>query len=114
MRDFLGGPVAGNLPANAEDTGSVPGRIGFHMPQGSWAHVWQILKPTHPRACAPQQEKPPQWDVRTPQLESSPSLLQLEKAQVQQQRPSTAKKKKDEEISFMRKTVTKSKKMTQR
>ena len=105
MRDFLGGPVAGNLPANAEDTGSVPGRIGFHMPQGSWAHVWQILKPTHPRACAPQQEKALQWEAWP---------LQLEKAQVQQQRPSTAKKKKDEEISFMRKTVTKSKKMTQR
>ena len=59
MRDFLGGPVVGNLPANAEDTGSVPGWVGFHMPQGNWAHVSQIRKPTHPRACAPQ-EKPPQ------------------------------------------------------
>ena len=26
-----------------------------------WAHVPKILKPVHPRAQAPQQEKPPQW-----------------------------------------------------
>ena len=26
--------------------------------RNSWAHVLQLLKPTHPRACAPQQEKP--------------------------------------------------------
>ena len=59
MRDLLGGPVVGNLPANAEDTGSVPGWVGFHTPRGNWNRVSQILKPTHPRACAPQ-EKPPQ------------------------------------------------------
>jgi len=64
MRDFLGGPVVGNLPANAQDTGSVPVRVGFHMPQGTWARVSQILKPMHPRAYAPQREKPPQCDVR--------------------------------------------------
>ena len=44
-----------------------------------WAHV--------PRACALQQEKPPQWEAR---------LLQLEKARAQQQRPNAAKKKKKE------------------
>ena len=35
VRDFLGGPVVKNPPANAGDTGSifVPGR--FHMPPGN-------------------------------------------------------------------------------
>ena len=32
-----------------------------------------------PRAHAPQQEKPTQWEATAPQLESSPCLLQLEK-----------------------------------
>ena len=31
-------------------------------------------------ACAPQQEKPPQWEARAPQLESSPCSPQLEKS----------------------------------
>ena len=33
-----------------------------------------------PRACAPQQEKPPQWEARAPQLESSPYLPQPEQS----------------------------------
>ena len=48
---------------------------------------------THSRACALQQEKPPQWEAWVPPLESSPSSLQLEKARVQQWRPSTTKDK---------------------
>ena len=36
------------------------------------AHVPQLLKPLHLRACAPQQEKQPPWETCTPQLESSP------------------------------------------
>ena len=39
-----------------------------------WAHVPQLLspqpqllKPTHLEPCAPQQEKPPQWEARAPQ-----------------------------------------------
>ena len=58
----------------------IPGLEGFHMLQSSWA-------------CAPQQEKPPQWDTRALQLDNSPHSPQLEKAHVQQQRPKTAKKK---------------------
>ena len=46
-----------------------------------------------PTAYALQQEEPPQHVACTQQLESSPHLLQLEKAQVQQQRPSTTKSK---------------------
>ena len=32
-RDFPGGAVAENLPANAGDTGSIPGPGRSHMPQ---------------------------------------------------------------------------------
>jgi len=32
-RDFLGGPVVKNLPANAADTGSIPGLERSHMLQ---------------------------------------------------------------------------------
>ena len=53
----------------------------------------QLLKPTRPRAYALQQEKPLQWEAGTPQLESSLSLLQLEKKLSRQQRPNTAKSK---------------------
>ena len=41
--DFPGGLVIKNLPANAGDTGSIPGPRRFHLP-------------VCPRACAPQQE----------------------------------------------------------
>ena len=33
--DFPGGPVVKNPPANAGDTGSIPGLGRFHMPQGN-------------------------------------------------------------------------------
>ena len=46
-----------NLPANAEDTGLIPGPGGSHMPQGNLAHVPQLPRLEHPRAYAQQQEK---------------------------------------------------------
>ena len=46
-----------------------------------------------PRACAPQQEKPPQWEACAPQPESSPCPPQLQKARAQQRRPSTVNNK---------------------
>ena len=33
--DFPGGTVVKNLPANAGDTGSIPGLGKCHMPQGN-------------------------------------------------------------------------------
>ena len=33
--DLSDGPVVKNLPANARDTGSIPGLGRFHMPKGS-------------------------------------------------------------------------------
>ena len=82
--DFLGGPVVKNPSASVGGTGSIPGLGRFHMPWGNWAHVAPLLKPSYSRAHALQQEKPPQWEARAPQLE---------RAQVQQQRLSTAENK---------------------
>ena len=58
--DFSGGEVDKNLSANAGDTGSIPGQGRFHMPCSNEARAPQLPKPLAPRACAPQQEKPPQ------------------------------------------------------
>ena len=89
---FPGGPVVKNLPCSVGDTGSIPGLGGSHVSWSSWAHVPQLLKPECPTAWAPQQEKPLIWEAHAPQLESDPCSLQLEKARVQWQRPSTANK----------------------
>ena len=71
-RDFPGDPVVKNPPANAGDRGSIPAPGKFHMQRGNYDHEPQLLKllcaragepqlpSQHPRACALQQEKPPQ------------------------------------------------------
>ena len=51
LRDFPSGPVFKNLPANAGDTGLIPGQGRFHMAWGKWAPVLQLLSPCS-RACA--------------------------------------------------------------
>ena len=63
------------------------------MPWGNSVHVPQLLKTIHPRAHAPQQERPAQWEVHISRLEGSPYSLQLGKTRVQQRRPSAAPKK---------------------
>ena len=72
MGDFPGGVVDNNLPVHAGDMGSIPGPGRSHMPQTNWAHMLQLLSqsaPTTeahaPRACALQQEKPPQWEANS-------------------------------------------------
>jgi len=35
VKDFPNGPVVKDIPANAEDTGSIPGQGRFHMPWGN-------------------------------------------------------------------------------
>ena len=63
IRKALGlpdGPGAKNPPANAGDTGLVPGPGRFHVPQGNSAGVPQLLKPVCPTASAQQQQQPPQ------------------------------------------------------
>ena len=71
----------------------------------------KLLKSTHPRAHALQQKKPPQWEACTPQLESIPHLLQLEKALIQQQRPRTTKNKSMNKNNFFIKELAKEKAM---
>ena len=65
-----------------------------------WAHEPQLLSPRAttteacmPRARAPQQEKPLQWEVSAPQWRVAPRSPQLERARTQQRRPNTAKNK---------------------
>ena len=47
ISDFSGCPVVKNPPASAGDTGLIPGRGRFHMPQSDEACVPQLPKPTH-------------------------------------------------------------------
>ena len=65
--DFSGGPEVTGLPANAGDTGSIPGPGGFHMWRSNSACESQLLRPhsgarerqlpspgtTAPEACVP-------------------------------------------------------------
>ena len=66
-----------NSPANAGDMDSSPGPGRSHMPWSNEARVPQLLSPRAratearaPRACAPQQEKPLQWEACAPQWEA--------------------------------------------
>ena len=43
MRGFPGGTVVENPPANAGDTGSIPGPGRSHMPRSNYARVPQLL-----------------------------------------------------------------------
>lgn len=43
IQDIPGGTVDTNPPANAKDTGPIPGPGGFHVAQSNWAHVPQLL-----------------------------------------------------------------------
>ena len=52
-RDFPGGAVVKNPPANAGDTGSSPSPRGSHMPWSNWPHAPQLLS-LRSRACKPQ------------------------------------------------------------
>ena len=102
--DFPGGAVVKNLPANAGDTGSIPGLERSHIPRSSKTHVPPLLSLCS-RACKPQLLKSVCLEpvlrnkeattLRSPSTttKSSPCLLQLEKARMQQQRPNTAKNK---------------------
>ena len=88
--------------------------LRFHLPmKGTW--VWSLIRENStfcgatkpcgpsrttitkvylPGVCALQQEKPLQWEAHAPHQESSPHPPQLEKAHLQQRRPSAAHDKK--------------------
>ena len=78
-RDFPAGAVVKNPPANAGDTGSIPGPGRSHMPRSNYARAPQLLKPAHLEPVL--------------RNERSPRSLQLEKARAQQRRPNAAKNK---------------------
>ena len=69
-KDFPGGPVVKNLPANAGMIGLIPGLGRFHMPWGNkptYHNYWSlcVLEPL-------QLEKSPQREAQALQIESSP------------------------------------------
>ena len=85
FRDCPGGVVVESPPANAGDTGSVPGPGRSHMPRSSWARVPQLLslrsRAREPRLLSPLAWSPcsvmgeattlrgPRTAAKTPQLE---------------------------------------------
>ena len=92
MRGFPGGAVVKNPPADAGDMGSSPGPGRAHIPWSNKARAPQLLslrsrarepqllspcatttEARAPRASAPQQEKPPQWEARAPQRRVAPA-----------------------------------------
>ena len=83
--------------SSGEESASQCGGHRFYPWSGKIPHATGQLSScttsTEPRACAPQREKPAQWDALVLPLESNPCSLQLEKACAQQRRPSTAKNK---------------------
>ena len=86
-------------PANAGNTGFTAGPGTFHMLRSNQALVSQLLslhaattEASTPRACVLQQEKPLQWEVCTPKLETSSPSPQLEKACCSNEDPARPKK----------------------
>ena len=89
-QDFPGGSVMKNPAANAGDLVSTPDPGRPHMPQSNWASAPQLLglcsgvpepqplRPEHPRACAPKQERPPQWEATRRNSRVAPLAATLE------------------------------------
>ena len=65
-------PVQGTWVWSLVCEDSIGPRASKPVLHNYWVHVLQLLKPSCPRACAPQQEKAPQWAARAPQLEKAP------------------------------------------
>ena len=91
-----------NSPANAGDTGSIPGPGTLHMLWNIQACVPELLsahaaatEACMPRAYAPQQGKSPQWEAHTPQWRVAPALCNQRKTHEsnKDQKTSTAKNK---------------------
>ena len=82
---FPGASVVKNPPANVGDTDMIPGLGRFPQAMGKLSLGTTTIEPVHCRARVPQEEKPLEQEDCAPQLESSPHLLQLEKAHAQQQ-----------------------------
>ena len=73
VHDFPGGPGVKNLPANAEDTGSVPGAGRLHTPRSNQAHEPQWLSPHVP--CGPWPTTREATTTRSPHTASRETLV---------------------------------------
>ena len=93
MLGFPGGSVIRSPPANAEDSGSIPGPGRHHVLWSSQAHAPQP-RSQQSRAYARQQQKPPQGEAQAAWLESSPCSLQLEKSSHSNEDPAQPAKNK--------------------
>ena len=111
LPDFPGGAVVRNPPANAGDTGLIPGLGRSYMPRSNearahnywvctlepmshnyWACMPQLLSPDAWSPCSATREATTMRSLHTA-MNSSPRSLQLEKACTQQQRFHAAKNK---------------------
>lgn len=70
--DFPGGPVDENPPANAGNTGSIPGTGRSHPPQDDETHTAPLLS-LPLRARAPHREKPQPRSLHTSTRGASPA-----------------------------------------
>lgn len=70
--DFPGGHEDKNPPANAGNTGSIPGKGRSHPPQDKETHASQLLS-LPSRARAPHREKPQLRSLRTSTRGASPA-----------------------------------------
>ena len=89
---FPGGAVVENLPANAGDTGSSPGlvwedptcrRAAGPVSRNYWACA--------SGACAPQRERPRQWEARTPRWRVAPARRNWRKPSHRNEDPTQTK-----------------------
>ena len=80
-----------NLPANAGDTGSIPGLGRSHMPQSNWAREPQLLSLRVWSLCSAAGETTMVRGPRTA-VKSGPCLPQLGEALAWRRGPNTAKK----------------------
>ena len=73
IKDFPGGIVDKNSPANAGNTSLIPGPGRFHM---LWNNLSSCATATGPalESLALPREKPPQWEART--TREQPSLTE--------------------------------------
>ena len=91
LRNFPGGLVVKNLPANAGDVGLIPGLGRTHMQWSNLAHAPQLLSVTTQSLSSTRAAT----TMRSPHttMKTHPCSLQLNKATVWQLRPSIAKNK---------------------
>ena len=101
-----------NMPANAEDTGSIPGTGGSHMLQSNQGHVPLLLslrsrahepqlpspqaaapEACVPRACALQQRKPLQREAPTHNQRVTPTFYNKRKPTRSNEEPAEPKNK---------------------